>query len=50
MKTRSLLIRFDEDWIPKAFIIADTDEEQAKLLEIADKMLANIERPEEAKK
>ncbi len=47
-KTRSLLIRFDEDWIPKGFIIADTDEDEAKLREIFVKMTEAVkEKPED---
>ncbi len=44
----SLLIQFDPDtWTPTVFINGETDEETAKLQEIADKMLRSIERPED---
>lgn len=47
MKTPSLIIQFDEAWKPTVFISAQTDLETAKLQEIADRMLANIERPDD---
>ena len=46
MNSPSLLIQFDEDWTPTVFINGQTDTETAKIQEIADRMLANFERPE----
>jgi hypothetical protein len=43
--TPSLLIQFDEFWTPTVLINGETDLETAKLQEIADRMLANYQRP-----
>jgi hypothetical protein len=41
----SLIIQFDEAWTPTVFINGQTDVETEKLREIAERMLASIERP-----
>jgi hypothetical protein len=43
----SLLIQFDETWTPTVFINGQTDEETAILRQIADRMLANVEVPQD---
>jgi hypothetical protein len=47
MNSPSLLIQFDEAWTPTVFLNGETDTETEKLREIAARMLANIERPED---
>jgi hypothetical protein len=47
MTPPTLLIQFDESWTPTIFINGETDQKTAKLQEIADRMLALIERPED---
>jgi hypothetical protein len=47
MNFPALLIQFDDAWTPTTFIISETDQEEAKLQEIAARMLETIERPDD---